>query len=333
MSTLLKSGAPLDRTIAQFVSALRKADISVSTAETLDAMRVARFVGIHDAALLREALALALAKTPAEKARFALCFERFFSFTPFTPPLLSATTAPRSVVAMQFGAQGALDSLRPNAAVRSSQRSRNDQSTLAELLLTDDRAELALRLAQAASAVGVVDMRALRDKTTMVQRLLTAMGSADLDAVLAALADGDATQLELQRELRGARTKLQREIRDYVETQYLVHVDATGKRTVLDAALSAQLTQLQPAYYDEVRAVMKRIAERLTAQHARRRKRARRGVLDLRTTLRKNLAYGGALFDLRWKKTKVRRSQVFAVCDVSGSVARVARTCCCCSTA
>ena len=311
----------MDRTIAQFVQALRKADVKVSPAETLDAMRVARFVGLHDAQLFRSAMSLALAKTQAEKSRFEICFDRYFSFAPFTPPVMSAQQPPLSPVAMQFGFQGALDSLRPGSTPRAT----SARAPLAELLLANDRAELALRLAQAAWAEGVTDMRALRDKTTMVQRLLDAMGNADVDTVLNALNQDDPTQRELALLLRGARTRLQREVRDYVETQYLVHVDATGKRAVLEAALSARLTQIQPAYYEEVRAVVKRIAERLTAQHTRRRKRSRRGVLDLRTTLRKNVAYGGALFDLRWKKINVLRPKVFAVCDVSGSVARVAR--------
>ena len=319
-------GRALDRTIAQFVQALRKADVNVSPAETLDAMRVARFVGVKDVGLLREALGLALAKTPSEKARFATCFERFFAFSPFTPALMSAAQPARSAVAAQFAMQGALDSLRVRSdAQRDPAAAASDQRPLAELLLADDQAELALRLAQAAWAVGVIDMRALRDKATMVQRVLDAMGAAEVATLLRTLDAEDATQRELALLLRGARARLQREIRDYVETQYLVHVDATGKRAILEAALSANLTQIQPAYYEEVRLVVKRIAERLTSQHKRRRKRARRGMLDVRTTLRKNLGYDGALFDLSWKKINVRRPKVFAICDVSGSVARVAR--------
>ena len=41
--------------------------------------------------------------------------------------------------------------------------------------------------------------------------------------------------------------------------------------------------------------------------------------------MRKNLEYDGLLFKTVWKKTRVDRPKVIAVCDVSGSVAQVAR--------
>ena len=53
----------MDVTFARFVSALRNADVRVSPAETLTAFDVARRVGIADKALLKDALAMALAKT------------------------------------------------------------------------------------------------------------------------------------------------------------------------------------------------------------------------------------------------------------------------------
>jgi len=37
------------------------------------------------------------------------------------------------------------------------------------------------------------------------------------------------------------------------------------------------------------------------------------------------MAYDGAIFDLQWKSVKVDRPKVFAICDVSGSVASYAR--------
>ena len=61
----------MEQTLARFVHALRSADIAVSPAETLDALAVARTVGLddprrlHDALSLALALALTVATTPA----------------------------------------------------------------------------------------------------------------------------------------------------------------------------------------------------------------------------------------------------------------------------
>ena len=46
---------------------------------------------------------------------------------------------------------------------------------------------------------------------------------------------------------------------------------------------------------------------------------------DVRRTLRRNLRYDGALFDLHWKQIKVEPPKVFVICDVSGSVRTVSR--------
>jgi uncharacterized protein with von Willebrand factor type A (vWA) domain len=45
----------------------------------------------------------------------------------------------------------------------------------------------------------------------------------------------------------------------------------------------------------------------------------------VRHTIRRNIEYDGLLFDTVWKRVRVERPKVIAVCDVSGSVAQVAR--------
>ena len=55
---------PVERTLANFVKALRNAEVHVSPAETLDAMEVMRLIGMRDRETLKHSLCLALAKTP-----------------------------------------------------------------------------------------------------------------------------------------------------------------------------------------------------------------------------------------------------------------------------
>ncbi|HBK15983.1 MAG TPA: hypothetical protein DDZ54_10270, partial [Erythrobacter sp.] len=56
-----------------------------------------------------------------------------------------------------------------------------------------------------------------------------------------------------------------------------------------------------------------------------RQRRQRRGVLDVRRTLARNVAYGGVLFETRWKNRPISKPKVIAICDVSRSVASYAR--------
>jgi uncharacterized protein with von Willebrand factor type A (vWA) domain len=51
----------------------------------------------------------------------------------------------------------------------------------------------------------------------------------------------------------------------------------------------------------------------------------RRGHLDTRRTLRKNMSFESIPFHTIWKRTRIDRPTVMALCDVSGSVAAVSR--------
>ena len=69
----------MDTILTSFIRALRNADVRISTAETLDAMRAAQLVGYANRTLLKQSLALVLPKTIDEKVAFDACFDQFFA--------------------------------------------------------------------------------------------------------------------------------------------------------------------------------------------------------------------------------------------------------------
>ena len=73
----------MDRTLSNFIRALRNAEVRVSTAETLDAFNTVELVGYRDRNFLKSALSMVLPKTADEKETFEDCFEQFFSFKTF----------------------------------------------------------------------------------------------------------------------------------------------------------------------------------------------------------------------------------------------------------
>ena len=70
----------MDRTLANFIRALRNSEIRISTAETLDAFNTVELVGYKDRSFLKRSLSLVLSKTEDEKQTFENCFDQFFSF-------------------------------------------------------------------------------------------------------------------------------------------------------------------------------------------------------------------------------------------------------------
>ena len=65
------------------------------------------------------------------------------------------------------------------------------------------------------------------------------------------------------------------------------------------------------------------MARRLRERYSRPRKRQRRGHLDVRRTIRRNAAWGGVPFLTTWKRRHRDKPKIVAICDVSGSVAKV----------
>jgi len=298
----------MEQTLARFVHALRCADVPVSPAETLDALAVVQTVGVDDRDLLRDALALTLAKTDQEKTRFAECFERFFDQLAFQQP--AKKTMLRNV-----------DTEAVLARV-SSLASPELQELLAGIL-RHDPGRLAWRVQQQAQALDFMHMRSLRDKGHFADRLGRQLGLPELERLL------EHRELTDEREildvLRYLRQYVQEQVRTYAEEQYRLIVDATGKRAIIDAALSGNLDQLPPDYYVEVDRVVHKLADKLSHNYRRRRRRAERGALNLKRTLRDNVAYDGSLFHLHWRQKRLEKSTVFVVCDLSSSVSRIAR--------
>ena len=73
----------MHRALEDFVRALRACEVRVSPAEAIDAHRAVAEVGFASRELLKDALAVTLAKNADEVARFETCFDTFFARSPF----------------------------------------------------------------------------------------------------------------------------------------------------------------------------------------------------------------------------------------------------------
>ncbi|RPI43057.1 MAG: VWA domain-containing protein, partial [Betaproteobacteria bacterium] len=73
-----------------------------------------------------------------------------------------------------------------------------------------------------------------------------------------------------------------------------------------------------------MRVLVRQIAKRLATRYSRKRRRKQRGQLDIRRTMRRNMAWGGIPFVTHWKQKEIDKPRVMVLCDVSGSVAWVA---------
>lgn len=304
----------IDRTLVNFLRAVRGADVRVSVAETLDAVEVARFVGWENRDALKQGLGLALAKTVEEKTRFDATFDAFFS-----------------AVANTVDNEDEFD--------QSEETSSSDDvdDGLARLLLDGDRAEIIAALEEAAAAVDLNEIRFFTQRGLYTQRILREMGVEGLDAAIREAqqaggvgdglgnGQGSGQRPGLAGDLEAARARLFESAKDLVERRLSIYGAETSRDLKESRLRRSKLGNLDRRDQEEMRRLVTRIAKRLAALHSRKPKRRNRGTLDLRRTMRKNYANDGIMFDLEWKRKKVAKPKVMAICDVSGSVAAVAR--------
>jgi uncharacterized protein len=345
----------VERTLSNFIRALRNAEVRVSTAETLDAFNAMELVGYRDRAFLKDALSMVLPKTADEKESFSECFDSFFSFKKFEtdPPRADERESGanesdegqddqqegedaeggQGAEGRGAGGGGGRKSKKKGAVIEEDEdedlgegEMSDPTSTLGKLLIAGARTELAMAMASAAEAVDLKEIQVFTQKGLYTRRIMEAMGLNDLSREISSLRQSRATPARrLGQELKKRREWLREQVRDYVEQQFLLHADATGRRLREDLLRKVKLSNVEQRNFRLIQEVVFRMAKKLAALHSRRKKVFKRGALNVPRTLRHNMAYDGAIFDLHWKSVKIDRPKVFAICDVSGSVANYAR--------
>jgi uncharacterized protein len=304
----------------RFFRAARGAGVHVSPAESIDAMRAVSTVGISDRAVLRDALLLTLAKSEDEKKALGTCFDLFFA----SPELSQAGSeaaeggeaAERSGVAHDQSGQAAQD----RGAVGGDDSRLEAFGALAQMLLSQDRAAISAAIASASAAASLSNIRYFTQRGIFSGRILELMGIARLNDDLETLT---ATNPALAERLSALTDGLRENVRDVVAQALLLYGREEAENLRNEILRNAPLARIEPRRIEEMRALIRQIARRLRERYAKPRKRQRRGHLDVRRTLRRNAAWGSVPFLTAWKRKHRERPKIVALCDVSGSVARV----------
>ena len=293
--------------LRDFIHILRSSDLRVSTSESIDAMNVVSEIGLEDRSLLKHSLSFSLAKTLREKEIFNECFDNFFEENYMN---LSEDKLPQKNNEKDSGISD-LDVLDKN------------ENSLEELYNNSDRTSLMTAMALAAREANLQDIRLFTQVGMFTRKIFDEMGLEKLNNdIFQASREGN---IRREEDLKNIRENLRLEIREYIENQVKLRTSNTGKQLREDALSQMRLTQADKSDYKIMSGIIKKMARRLISVHSRRKRKSQRGLLDIRSTIRANQEYDGILFETVWKKTKVDRPKIVALCDVSGSVANVSR--------
>jgi uncharacterized protein with von Willebrand factor type A (vWA) domain len=319
----------VQKKILEFAQLLRKSGVRVSPAETLDALAALDEVAIDDRAIFRDALRATMVKRGDDVPSFDELFELFWSG--FYDNLREAFAAAGAELA-EAGLD--LDELLEQIAaiLRDAEGEIGEFSDLARALLSADLTQLESLIRQAAARAGVeriqnflqvgffsrrtaeqLGMEGAGDELRDLATRLEAAGMAP-DQVAALRALIEELMAAARRSVRAfTERELQKQSHDYME------------RFRRETLLEKSFYHLTEEEIRRMREVVERLAQRIKNILSIRRRRLKRGKLDLHQTLRRNMAHGGIPFERIFKQRRKVRPKLVILTDVSSSVANVSR--------
>ncbi|MGW1801259.1 VWA domain-containing protein [Streptomyces sp. NPDC001984] len=285
----------VDARITGLVGALRAHGVRIGTGETVDAARAVEALGLTDRELLREGLAATLLHGTAQRAVFDPVFDLYF---------------PRGV-----GAPG------EQAADREELRNR-----LAAALADDDRALMARLAAEAVDGLGGYGSSPGSDGWSSYQTLDRLRPQTLLARVRSSVRERDggegfADRLlddEIRRRIEAFRGLVAAEARRRVAERR--GREEIARRAVAPTSDRVDFLFANRSQLAELRRTVQPLARKLATRLAARRRRAARGTIDLRRTLRGSLSTGGVPMRPVLRRRRPVRPELVLLCDVSGSV-------------
>ncbi|MFJ8591818.1 VWA domain-containing protein [Streptomyces sp. NPDC093598] len=281
--------------LTSLVGALRAHGVRIGTGESVDAARAVEELGLADRELLREGLAATLLHAPGQRQVFDPVFDLYFP---------SGVGGPEQ-----------------RAAGREDLRDR-----LADALAADDRAMLGRLAIEAVDGFGGYGSSSESDGWSSYQTLERLRPQTLLARVRDNLRGqggeaGFADRLledEIRRRIDAFRAMVAAEARRRVAERR--GADEIARRAVAPTADRVDFLFAGQDRLAELRRTVQPLARKLATRLAARRRRASRGTIDLRRTLRGSLSTGGVPMKPVLRRRRPARPELVLLCDVSGSV-------------
>ncbi|MFJ4355455.1 VWA domain-containing protein [Streptomyces massasporeus] len=281
--------------LTSLVGALRAHGMRIGTGETVDAARAVGELGLADRELLREGLAATLLHGHGQRQVFDPVFDLYF---------------PRGVGDPEQRTAGREDL----------------RNRLADALSADDRAMLGRLAIEAVDGFGGYGSSAESDGWSSYQTLERLRPQTLLARVRDNVrgqggSQGFADRLledEVRRRIDAFRALVAAEARRRVAERR--GRDEIARRAVAPTADRVDFLFAGQDRLAELRRTVQPLARKLATRLAARRRRASRGTIDLRRTLRGSLSTGGVPMKPVLRRRRPARPELVLLCDVSGSV-------------
>lgn len=308
----------LESRLVAFVGALRSKGLPAGTSETVDAAAVIEVLGLDDRTRLREGLASALVRRGGQREVFDMTFDLFFP---------AGTGVPQAVLERDDELEMSAEDLRDLLAMALAEQDLRTMEQVAELAV-DLLGEVGTEgtSTQGWSAYQTLDRMAPQTLVARVMQMRGAAGAGGGQPSGAGTGQADERGQVTDRLARDETRRAVEAFRQMVASEARRRTaEVRGREIVTRHAvrqdsgqvdfLSANRQQLE-----ELRATVRPLSRKLATKLAARRRRARRGRIDVRRTMRRSMGTGGVPLRPAFAPPHPARPELVLLCDVSGSV-------------
>jgi uncharacterized protein with von Willebrand factor type A (vWA) domain len=319
----------LQKKILEFTNILRKSGIRVSTAEAIDAFQALDELSIEDREIFRDALRTTMVKRGEEVPTYDELFDLYWSG--FYDNLRETFgDAAQSLSGLGIDLEELLKRIAEQ--IQNMQGDPGELSELARAMLTADLSVLEQLIRAAAEQAGSGRIENFLQLGFFSRRTLEQMNAEgavqelrDLAARLEAAGMSPEEVGALRRLIDALMEAARRAVRAYTERELQKQNHDYMEKFRRETLLEKSFYHLTEDEIRKMREVVERLAQKIKNILSIRRRRLKRGKLDLHHTLRRNMSHGGIPFELVFKQRKKDRPKLVILCDISSSVANVSR--------
>ena len=307
--------------IVEFVEVLRQNGLKVSLSETQDAAQAVAVLGVDDREVFRSTLQATLCKRSLDVQTFGRAFDFYFSGASKTLEGIDKSLADR------IREEGLLEGDELKMIVYLLEHLAGGLTPMTGAALGGNRGQLAALFRQASLQLDFSKIQNALQTGFFSRRLLTAAGiegmRGDLKSIETELASrgmgGKGIEV-VSRHLNEALRAVEDAARKEMQRESGARLKAAGA-----AVGDRQLHTMSRQEIEVAQRAVRAMAEKLKARLVRRQRSRKRGTLNPRRTLRKNLTTGGIPMVPYFRTRRPERPDVMVLCDVSDSVRTTSR--------
>ena len=303
----------MQRNIVEFADVLRRSGVRVSTSEVIDATRATALLGTQNRELCRSALQVCLVKRAADTEIFLKLFDAYFTGRFQMLALIDGS------ILKAIEEDGFLEGDQLEMILATLDRLMPRLNPLSQAVMSGRREAMVALMRGAFLQVDFKGLYQAQQLGFYRRRLLKQLG---LDALENDFNDFIQTLREQSFSSRGleligtklskAVQQIEKEVGDVVAQQLGSPAKSDIARPWIDRLSVGELKVVQEA--------VKKIAERIKSRQSARRRPSRRGILNPRKTLRRNLTCGGVPMVPVFHRRRINRPEIIVLCDLSESV-------------